>query len=60
MEFNSDSDFLMESNPFFHKNKDNRLKKSGKNKGKQTCKHYKFDILLYNTRCTDYIINNRK
>ena len=33
-EFNSDPDSLVESDPFFHKNKANRLKKSGKNKGK--------------------------
>ena len=33
-EFNSNSDFSVESDPFFYKNKANRLKKSGKNKGK--------------------------
>ena len=33
-EFDSDSDFLVESDPFFHENKANCLKKSGKNKGK--------------------------
>ena len=61
-EFNSDSDSnsLVESDPFFHKNKANRPKKSGKTKGKKACKHHKFDALLYNTKSTDYIINNRK
>ena len=59
-EFNSDSDSSVESNPFFHKNKANRPKKSGKNKGKQTYKHHKFDALLYDTRSTDHIINDRK
>ena len=63
-EFNSDSDSdsdsSVESDPFFHKNKVNRPKKSGKTKGKKACKHYKFDILLYNTGSTDHIINNRK
>ena len=59
-EFNSDSDSLVESDPFFHKNKVNRLKKSGKNKGKYACKYHKFDALLYDTRTTDHIINNRK
>ena len=36
-EFNSDSDSdsSEESDPFFHKNKANRLKKSGKTKGKK-------------------------
>ena len=33
-EFNSDSDSSVESDPFFHENKANRLKKSRKNKGK--------------------------
>ena len=33
-EFNSDSDSSVELDLFFHKNKVNRLKKSGKNKGK--------------------------
>ena len=33
-EFDSDSDSLMELDPFFYENKVNRLKKSGKNKGK--------------------------
>ena len=59
-EFNSDSDSLVELNPFFHENKANRLKKSGKTKGKKACKHHKFDALLYDTGSTDYIINNRK
>ena len=45
-EFDSDSDSLVESNPFFHENKANRPKKSGKNKGKKACKHHKFDALL--------------
>ena len=57
---NSDSNSSVESNPFFHKNKANRLKKSGKTKGKKACKYHKFDALLYNTNNTDYIINNRK
>ena len=61
-EFNSDtdSDSLVELNPFFHENRANRLKKSGKTKGKKACKHYKLDALLYNTGSTDYIINDRK
>ena len=59
-EFNSDSDSSVESDPFFHKNKANSPKKSGKNKGKQACKHHKFNALLYNTGSTDHIINNRK
>ena len=59
-EFNADSDSLVELDPFFHENKANRLKKSGKTKGKKACKHYKFDTLLYDTGSTDYIINNRK
>ena len=63
-EFNSDSDSdsdsSVESNPFFHENKANRLKKSGKTKGKKACKHHKFDALLYDTGSIDYIINNRK
>ena len=57
-EFNSDSDSSVESDPFFHKNRVNRLKKSGKNKGKQAYKHHKFDALLYDTGSTDHIINN--
>ena len=32
-EFNSDSDSSVESDPFFHENKANRPKKSGKNQG---------------------------
>ena len=61
-EFNSDSDSdsSVESNPFFHKNRVNRPKKSGKTKGKKAYKYDKFDALLYNTGSTDYIINNRK
>ena len=61
-EFNSDSnsDSSVESDPFFHKNKANRPKKSGKTKGKKACKYHKFDALLYDTRSTDHIINNRK
>ena len=61
-EFNSDSDsdFLVESDLFFHENKANRLKKSGKTKGKKACKHHKFNVLLYDTGSTDYIINDRK
>ena len=61
-EFNSDSDSdsLVELNPFFHENKANRLKKSGKTKGKKACKYYKFDVLLYDIGNTDYIINDRK
>ena len=59
-EFDSDSDSLMESNPFSHENKANRPKKSGKNKGKKACKYHKFDALLYDTGSTDYIINDRK
>ena len=61
-EFNSDSDsdFLVESDPFFHENRVNRLKKSGKTKGKKACKYYKFDVLLYDIGSTDYIINDRK
>ena len=56
----SDSDSLVESDPFFYKNRANRLKKSGKTKGKKACKYYKFDVLLYDTGNTDYIINDRK
>ena len=56
----SDSDSSVESDPFFHKNKANRPKKSGKTKGKKACKYHKFDALLYNTGSTDYIINDRK
>ena len=59
-EFNSDSDFSVESNLFFHENKANRPKKSGKIKGKKACKHYKFDVLLYDIGSTDNIINDRK
>ena len=59
-EFNSDSDSSVELNPFFYENRINRLKKSGKTKGEKAYKHHKFDILLYDTRSTDYIINNRK
>ena len=33
-EFNSNSNSSVKSDPFFHKNRANRLKKSGKNKGK--------------------------
>ena len=33
-EFDSDSDFLVKLDLFFHENRVNRLKKSGKNKGK--------------------------
>ena len=59
-EFDSDSDSSVESDPFFHENRANRPKKSGKNKGKQAYKHHKFDALLYDTGSTDYIINDRK
>ena len=59
-EFNSDSDSSVESDPFFHENKANRPKKSGKTKGKKAYKHHKFDALLYNTGSTDHIINDRK
>ena len=59
-EFDSDSDSSAESDPFFHENKANCPKKSGKNKGKQACKHHKFDALLYDTGSTDHIINDRK
>ena len=61
-EFNSDSDSdsLVELDPFFQENRVNRLKKSGKTKGKKACKYYKFDVLLYDTGSTDYIINDRK
>ena len=59
-EFDFDSDFLVELGPFFHENKVNCLKKSGKTKGKKACKYYKFDALLYNIGSTDYIINDRK
>ena len=63
-EFNSDSDSdsdsSVESDPFFHENKANRPKKSGKTKGKKACKHHKFDALLYDTGSTDHIINDRK
>ena len=61
-EFNSDSDSdsLVESNPFFYENKANYPKKSRKTKGKKAYKYYKFNVLLYNTSNTDYIINNWK
>ena len=59
-EFNSDFDSLMELDPFFHENRVNRLKKSGKTKGKKACKHHKSDVLLYDTGSTDYIINDWK
>ena len=59
-EFDSDSDSSVESHPFFHENRVNRLKKSGKTKGKNACKHRKFDVLLYETGSTDHIINDRK
>ena len=59
-EFNSDSDSIVELDPFFHKNRANHLKKSGKTKGKKACKYHKFDAVLYDTGSTDYIINNRK
>ena len=63
-EFNSDSDSdsdsSVESDPFFHENKANRPKKSGKTKGKKAYKHHKFDALLYDTGSTDHIINDRK
>ena len=61
-EFNSDSnsDSSVELDPFFYENRVNRLKKSGKTKGKKACKHHKFDALLYDTGSTDYIINDRK
>ena len=59
-EFDSDSDSSVESDPFFHENRANRPKNSGKNKGKKVCKYYKFDALLYDTGSTNYIINDRK
>ena len=59
-EFNSDSDSLVELDLFFHENRVNRPKKSGKTKGKKACKYHKFDVLLYDTGSTDYIINDRK
>ena len=59
-EFNSDSDSLVELDPFFHKNRANRFKKSGKTKGKKACKYHKFDALLYDIGNTDHIINDRK
>ena len=59
-DFDSDSNSSVELDPFFYKNKANRFKKSGKTKGKKAYKHHKFDVLLYNTGNTDYIINNRK
>ena len=39
------TDSLVELNPFFHKNRANRPKKSGKTKGKKACKYHKFDEL---------------
>ena len=59
-EFNSDFDSLVELDPFFYKNRANRPKKSGKTKGKKACKYHKFDVLLYDTGSTDYIINDWK
>ena len=59
-EFDSDSDFSVELDPFFYKNKANRLEKSGKTKGKKVHKYYKFNALLYDTGSTDYIINDWK
>ena len=59
-EFDSDSDSSVELDPFFYENRVNRLKKSGKNKGKKACKYHKFDALLYDIGSTDYIINDRK
>ena len=59
-EFNSDSDFSVELDLFFYENRVNRLKKSGKTKGKKACKYYKFDVLLYDIGSTDYIINDCK
>ena len=61
-EFNSDSDSdsLVELDPFFHENRANRLKKSGKTKGKKACKYHKFDALLYDTGSTNHIINDWK
>ena len=59
-DFDSDSDSSVESDPFFHENRANRLKKSGKIKGKKACKYHKFDTLLYDTGSTDYIINDWK
>ena len=59
-ESDSDSDFSEELSPFFYENKVNRPKKSGKIKGKKACKYYKFDVLLYDTGSTDYIINDWK
>ena len=59
-EFDSDSDFLVELDPFFHENRANRPKKSGKTKGKKAYKYHKFDVLLYDTGSTDYIINDQK
>ena len=50
----------MELDPFFYENRVNRLKKSGKTKGKKACKYHKFDALLYDTGSTDHIINDRK
>ena len=61
-EFNSDSDSdsLVESDPFFYENRANRPKKSGKTKGKKACKYHKFNVLLYDIGSTNHIINDRK
>ena len=59
-ESDSNSDSLVESDPFFYEIRANRLKKSRKTKGKKACKYHKFDALLYNTGSTDHIINNYK
>ena len=58
--FDSDSNSLVELDLFFHKNKVNRLKNSGKTKGKKAYKYPKFDVLLYDTESTNHIINDRK
>ena len=50
----------MKSDPFFHKNRANRPKKSGKTKGKKAYKHHEFDALLYDPGSTDHIINDWK
>ena len=50
----------MELDPFFHENKVNYLKKSGKTKGKKAYKYHKFNVLLYNTGNINYIINDQK
>ena len=59
-EFDSDSDSLVKLDPFFHENRANRPKKSGKTKGKKAYKYHKFDALLYDTGSTNHIINDRK